>query len=79
MVKRAAVFLRHIGCADRQLATLGHRVARIDREIHNDLIKLVLIDLHKTEIAPVNDFEFNSFSEQARQQILQFSQRIGER
>src|SRR5436309_3340325 len=35
----------NIGCFEKQLAALGHGVARIDGEIHNDLLKLPGISL----------------------------------
>jgi hypothetical protein len=47
--------LGRVGGADHQRAAARHRVARVHRQIDDDLLKLALVDLHKPEIATVHD------------------------
>ena len=64
--------------ADRQGAAALHRVARVDRQIDDDLFELALVDLGKTEIAPVHDLELDIFADQAAQEMRQLDQHIGD-
>ena len=79
MIERAGIFFRHIGRADRELAAVRHGVARIDSQVHDDLLKLVLVNLDEPQIAAMHDLEFNLFGQQPRQKILQLGQSIGQR
>ncbi len=50
---------RDVAGAQRQLAALGHRVARIDAKIDQHLLELRQVSLHRPEIAAVFDIELD--------------------
>ena len=70
--------LNVVGGADRQRAAARHRVARIDREVDDDLFELALIDLRKAEIAAVHDLQFDILANQPAQQVRQLDQHVGD-
>ena len=63
--------------ANGERAAVGHRVARIHREIDYDLFELPLVDLYKAEIAPMHDIEVDVFPDQPLDQVPQFVEDIG--
>ena len=56
----------------------GHRVARIDREIDDDLLELALVDLDEAEIAAVHDLQLDVLADQPAQQMRQLDQHVGD-
>jgi hypothetical protein len=67
-----------VGGADGQRAAARHRVARVDREVDDDLLQLALIDLGEAEIAAVHDLQFDVLADQAAQQVRQLDQHVGD-
>src|SRR5579872_4617219 len=56
-----------VGAAQLQMAAIGHGVARIDREVHDDLLELQLIDLDRPQVAAVHNLETNLLTDQPAQ------------
>ncbi len=55
VLQRQQFALAHIRGADRDLAAVGHRVARVHREVHDHLENLALVGLHEPQVAAVLD------------------------
>ena len=49
------------------MAAIGHGVARIDREVHDDLLELQLIDLDRPQVAAVHNLEIDLLADQPAQ------------
>jgi len=60
----------HVGRLYRQPTTAGHRVARIDGEVHDHLLELAGIDAHRTRISGKCATELNVLSEDPGEQPL---------
>ena len=75
-LERGAFGRRDIARAERDLAALRHRVARIDHEIDHDLLELVEVSLHQPEIASVLEFETDLLAGEAPHQHLQVGQQV---
>ncbi len=54
---------------DRQLAAVGHRVARIDREIDDGAFQFVLIDFRRPESAGKHSLKFDRRAKRAAHHI----------
>ena len=67
-----------IGGAQRELAAVGHRVARIDHEIDDHLLELREIGLHRPEVALRHDVERDPLADQPAQQHGQVVDHVAE-
>ena len=65
----ARLVLVEIEGADRQDAAIRHGIAGIDREIDDDLLELVDVDLDEPDIAAMDDPELDLLAEQPAKQI----------
>ena len=63
---------------DGQRAAAGHGVARIDREIDDDLLELALVDLDEAEVAAVHHLQLDVLADQPAQQVRQLGQHVGD-
>ena len=64
--------------AQRDLAAVGHGVARVDDEVDDDLLELVEVGLHQPQVAAVDDVERDRLADEPAQQHLQFRQHVVE-
>ncbi len=69
---------RDVAGAQRDLAAVGHGVARVDDEIDDHLLELVEVGLDQPQVAAVDDVELDLLADQAAQQHLQFRQHVAE-
>jgi len=53
----------HVGRFDGQPATSGHRVARVDRQVHDDLLELAGVDDRHAQIGSEESGELNVLSD----------------
>ena len=74
----AAFGSRKVARAQRDLAAVADRVARIDDQVDDHLLELVEVGLHQPEVAAVNDIELDRLADQPAQQHLQFRQDVVE-
>ena len=58
------------------MAALGHRVARVDDEVHDHLFELVEIRLHEPKIAAVLDVEIDLLADEAAHEHLQIGEHV---
>jgi hypothetical protein len=58
--------MRGVGL-DGQGAALGHGVARVDRQVDDDLLELALVRLHRAQVATVHHIEFDGLADQPAQ------------
>ena len=63
---------RDIGGLNRELAAARHGVARIDRQIHDDLLDLAGIGFGRAQFAPRNHDQLDVFADQASQHFEVF-------
>ena len=68
----------HVARAQRDLAAVLHRVARVDDEIDDHLLELVEVGLDQPQVAPEHDVEFDRLADQPAQQHLQVGQHFAE-
>ena len=64
--------------AQGDLAAVGHGVARIDDEIHHNLLELVDVRLHQPQVAPVLQVQIDLLAHKAAQQHLQVGQHVAQ-
>ena len=57
----------HLGDLDRDAATVGHRVARIDDEVHDHLLDLRAIGLHADVAVSARVLEHDVLADHAPQ------------
>jgi hypothetical protein len=60
-----------VGCLDRQAAAFRHGIAGVDRQVHDHLLDLARVDLHKSEIGGTGQAQFHVLPNQTTQQFLQ--------
>ena len=54
-----------------------HRIARIHREIDDDLLELLRVGADRTEFAVVTDGEFDFLAHQPLKQLADFADHVG--
>ena len=73
-----ALFRRHVAGADGQLAASRHGVARVDREVDDDLLELADVGAHRPKVAAMIDLELDVAADQPRQQHPEVGQHVGQ-
>ena len=63
---------------DGQASAVRHGIARIDREIDDDLLELRQVHLHRPQIAAMHDLELDLFADQPPQQDGEIGQQLAE-
>ena len=69
---------RNIGRAQGELSAVRHGIAGVDREVHNDLLELRNIDLHRPQVAAVNGFQHHLLADQPLKQHPEIAQDFAE-
>ena len=64
--------------AQLEPAAAGHGVAGVDREIHDHLLELRNVDLHRPQIAAVHHVQRDLFADQPPQQHVEIGQHLAE-
>ena len=60
-------FIEHdVGCGDYHLPAVGHRVARVDGQVHHHLLELPMIGLHAANRRVERDDDLDIFADEAR-------------
>ena len=60
----------HVRRLDRQLASVRHRVARVDDEVHEHLLDLTRVGLHAPERAAEDGDDLDVLADQAAQHLV---------
>ena len=60
----------YVGCFDGQLPAVGHRVARVDRQVHDHLLELVGIGAHAAELRRQHGHERDMLADQPPQHAV---------
>ena len=76
--RRVARVELDVGRLDRELAAARHRVARVDDEVHEDLLDLPGIGLHGAEVEAAHDRQLDVLAEEAAQHLLDAADRLVE-
>ena len=78
LVEGGAVLGGNVARAQRDHAALADRVARVDDEIDDDLLELILVGLDKPKVAPVHDVELDGLADQPVEQQLQVGKHLAQ-
>ncbi len=62
---------------DAQAPAVRHGVARVDREVDDDLLELALVDAHRLQVAAMHHGELDVLADQPAQQVRDFRQHVG--
>ncbi len=68
----------HVGRLDAQRAALRHRVAGVDREVHQDLLDLVRIGLDRPQVRAGHRQQLDVLADQAAQHAVQVQRQLAE-
>ena len=68
-VRAVEIFIR---CFNKKFSAFGHRVARVHREIHDDLLDLTYVRANCSEVRRSMQNKFDIFANQARNQLAHF-------
>ena len=69
-LRQRAMLKRDIGGADDELAAAGHGIARVDRQVHDDLLGLAGIGLGAAQRGIEIANQIHVFADQAAQELL---------
>jgi hypothetical protein len=76
--RRLAFLAGDVRGAHRELAAVRHRVARVHREVHDHLLDLRDVGLHRPQVASVHRHQLDLFAEQPLEQHAEVGQRLAE-
>ena len=76
MGRRVLLVDVHVRGLDRQLASLRHRVARVDDEVHEHLLDLTWVGLHAPEPRFEDGDDLDVLADQAAQHLVHFAEDV---